>query len=187
MKRLNEVLDRFVLPWPVRFLTQRFVILGTIALLVPLIVFAHKQIFVLAVNSYLNTMSVAVSSIVLLYAMIAEVRDKQVAEMQEHRAQEDHTHVVEMHQLVLDNMTFQHEEIQDLKHILAEMRGQTVERTAPPHGPGVDLRSLHPKGKARFERDHVSQRMARHVPHKLGDAVAAVTLPPVSGEAAGDS
>jgi uncharacterized membrane protein len=187
MKRVNELLDRFVLPWPVRFLTHRFIILATISLLVPLIVFAQHTDFVLAVNSYLNTMGVAVSSVVLLYAMIAEVRDKQIAEMQERRAQEDHTHVVEMHQLVLDNMRFQHEEIQDLKQILAQMRGLTVQRTAPPHGPGVDLRSLHPKGKRRFETDFVQRRMARNVPHKLGDAVAAVTLPPVSGEAAGDS
>jgi hypothetical protein len=79
-------------------------------------------------------------------------------------------------------MTFQHEELQDLKQILGQMRGQTVERASLPHGVVTDLRSLHPKGKARFEKDHVSRRMARHVPHKLGDAVAAVALPPVSGD-----
>ena len=120
MRKLNELLDRYVLPWPVKFLTHRFVILATILLLLPLIALAHRTEFVLAVNSYLNTMSVAVSSIVLLYATIAEVRSKQTAEMHERRAQEDHAHVVEMHRLVLDNMRFQNEEIQDLKEILAQ-------------------------------------------------------------------
>ena len=128
MSKVSRFLDARVLPWPVKFLTNRFIILATIALLVPLIVFSAKTVFVLAVNSYLNTMSVAVSSIVLLYATLAEVRDRKVAAMQEQRAQEDHTHVVEMHQLVLDNMRDQHEEIQDLKQILAQMQGLAVER-----------------------------------------------------------
>jgi uncharacterized membrane protein len=79
-----------VLPWPVRFLTFRFVILATIALLIPLILFADNTVLVLGLNSYLNTISVTVGSIVLLYAMIVEVREKQIAELQEQRAQEDH-------------------------------------------------------------------------------------------------
>jgi hypothetical protein len=56
--RINQFLDRYVLPWPVRFLTFRFVILVTIALLVPLIVYADETKLVLLINSYLNTMSV---------------------------------------------------------------------------------------------------------------------------------
>ena len=176
MKRVNEVLDKFVLPWPVKFLTHRFIIIITMSLLIPLVVFAHSTDFVLAMNSYLNTMGVAVSSIVLLYATVAEVRGKQIAEMQERRAQEDHTHVVEMHQLVLDNMRFQHEEIQDLKQILAQMRGLGAEPAPMPHAGAADLQSLHPRGKGRFEKDHVRQRMGRHVPHALGDAIAALTL-----------
>jgi len=53
------------------------------ALLIPLLAFASRTILVLSINSYLNTMSVAVSSIVLLYATISEIRQKQIAEMQE--------------------------------------------------------------------------------------------------------
>jgi len=82
--------------------TGRFVILITIALLVLPIVFAGEQVLVLLVNSYLNTMGVAFPSIALLYAAIAETRKEQVADLQEKRAREDHQHVVEMHQLVLD-------------------------------------------------------------------------------------
>lgn len=151
MEKINALLDEFVLPWPVRFLTHRFVILITIALLIPLIAFASNTVFVLTANSYLNTMSVAVSSIVLLYATIAEIRDKQIADMQEKRAQEDHMHVVEMHQLVLDNMRFQYEEIQDLKKILSELKGTKFEAKPAPEGLAVDLKELHPRGKARFE------------------------------------
>jgi len=159
LDRVNSFLDKWVLPWPVRYLTNRFVILVTIALLVPLIVFASQQVFVLSINSYLNTMSVAVSSIVLLYATIAEVRQKQIAEMQEKRAQEDHAHVVEMHQLVLDNVRFQHEEIQDLKEIIASLKGETYERKPAPGR--VDLRDLHPGGTERLSPDYVARAMLR--------------------------
>jgi len=159
LERVNSFLDKWVLPWPVRYLTNRFVILVTIALLVPLIVFASQQVFVLSINSYLNTMSVAVSSIVLLYATIAEVRQKQIAEMQEKRAQEDHAHVVEMHQLVLDNVRFQHEEIQDLKEIIASLKGETYERKPAPGR--VDLRDLHPGGTERLSPDYVARAMLR--------------------------
>jgi len=159
LDRVNSFLDKWVLPWPVRYLTNRFVILVTIALLAPLIVFASEQVFVLSVNSYLNTMSVAVSSIVLLYATIAEVRQKQIAEMQEKRAQEDHAHVVEMHQLVLDNVRFQHEEIQDLKEIIVSLKGETYQRKPLPER--VDLRDLHPGGTGRLDPDYVARAMLR--------------------------
>jgi len=86
LDQVNNFLDRYVLPWPVRFLTFRFVILITIGLLIPLILFANNTVLVLGMNSYLNTMSVAVSSIVLLYAMISEARQNQIAEIQEKRA-----------------------------------------------------------------------------------------------------
>jgi len=161
LDRINRFLDAWVLPWPVRFLTNRFIILMTIALLIPLIAFASSQVFVLSVNSYLNTMSVAVSSIVLLYATIAEVRQKQIAEMQERRAQEDHGHVVEMHQLVLDNMRYQHEEIEDLKEILAALAGRTYTRKPPPDK--VDLRALHPGGSQRLEQGHVERMIRQHL------------------------
>ena len=85
LNRINNFLDRFVLPWPVRFLTFRFIILATIALLVPRVLFADNVVLVLGINSYLNVMSVAVGSIVLLYATIADVHQKQIAELQEKR------------------------------------------------------------------------------------------------------
>ena len=104
IKRFDDFLDRYILPWPVRFLTSRFVILITIGLLIPLIIWANNTVMVLAVNSYLNTMSVAVSSIVLLYATISEIRQKQIAEMQEKRAMEDHQHMVDSHNLILQTL-----------------------------------------------------------------------------------
>jgi hypothetical protein len=79
LQRLNSVLDEHVLPYPVRFLTNRVVILATLALLVPLLFFTSDQAFVNALNGYLNVMSVVVSSTVLLYATIADVRDRAAA------------------------------------------------------------------------------------------------------------
>ena len=78
-QRLNTFLDQHVLPYPVKFLTNRVIILATLALLVPLIFFTGDQSFVNALNSYLNVMSVVVSSTVLLYATIADVRDRAAA------------------------------------------------------------------------------------------------------------
>lgn len=80
---LNTVLDLHVLPYPVKFLTNRVVILATLALLVPLLFFTSDQSFVNALNSYLNVMSVVVSSTVLLYATIADVRDRSAAKRAE--------------------------------------------------------------------------------------------------------
>lgn len=37
LQRLNAILDEHVLPYPVRFLTNRVIILATLALLVPLV------------------------------------------------------------------------------------------------------------------------------------------------------
>lgn len=79
LQRLNALLDEHVLPYPVRFLTNRVIILATLALLVPLLFFTTDQAFVNALNSYLNVMSVVVSSTVLLYATIADVRDRAAA------------------------------------------------------------------------------------------------------------
>jgi hypothetical protein len=169
-KLINDFLDQHVLPWPVRFLTFRFVILATIALLIPLLVYANNQVLVLGINSYLNTMSVAVSSIVLLYATLNEAHQKQIAEMQEKRAQEDHAHVTEMHTLVLQALTNQHEEIEDLKAVIAALRGQTYERQAA--APVPDLRELHKRGGARFEAHDVRERMAGHVHrHRLAESL----------------
>ena len=157
--RINAFLDKYVLPWPVRFLTFRFTILVTIALLVPLIMFASNTELVLAINSYLNTMSVAVSSIVLLYAMLAEKQQREIAEMQEQRASEDHAHIIETHQLMMRALSNQAEEIQDLKALIAEMQGKAYERRPAPAVP--DLRSLHPQGAERFATSYHRRRVAR--------------------------
>src|SRR5579862_2344588 len=79
MHQLNEFLDKYVLPWPVKYLTHRLTILATLCLLIPLVFFTANQAFVNALNSYLNVMSVVVSSTVLLYATISEVRERQAA------------------------------------------------------------------------------------------------------------
>jgi len=148
LAHINDFLDRHVLPWPVRFLTFRFVILATIGLLIPLILYADNTVLVLGLNSYLNTMSVAVGSIVLLYAMIAEVRQKQIAELQEQRAQEDHQHVTEMHALVLEALNAQHAELHELKRVLAALQGKPYEEETVEGVP--DLQALHPQGADRF-------------------------------------
>ena len=148
LSRINAFLDKHVLPWPVRFLTFRFVILATIGLLIPLILFADNTVLVLGLNSYLNTMSVAVGSIVLLYAMIGEVRQKQIAELQEQRAQEDHQHVTEMHALVLEALNAQHAELHELQRVLAALQGKPYEEETIEGVP--DLKAMHPQGADRF-------------------------------------
>jgi hypothetical protein len=170
MQRVYDFLDKYILPWPVRYLSHRFVILLTIALLIPLIIFAANQVLVLLVNSYLNTMGVAVSSIVLLYATISEVHQKQIAELQEKRAQEDHTHVVEMHMLLQQSMADQQKQIEELKQMIAAQQGKEY---IPQQAKTMqDLRKLHPRGDHRFEKHDTSERMSTHLhPHKLSDEV----------------
>jgi len=163
MDQVNDFLDRNVLPWPVRFLTFRFVILATIALLIPLVVYANRTALVLLINSYLNTMSVAVSSIVLLYATLSEARQKQIAEMQETRAQEDHQHVTEMHTLVLQTLKNQDQEIEEMKQLMAALSGRPYEPLAPQAVP--DLRELHPRGDERFQEDDLEKRWQEQMHH----------------------
>ena len=88
---LEAFLDRRVLPYPVKFLTNRIVIMATLALLVPLIFFTTDQAVVNVLNSYLNVMSVVVSSTVLLYATIADVRDRAASLRREEIAREYQT------------------------------------------------------------------------------------------------
>ena len=173
--RINAFLDKNVLPWPVRFLTFRFTILVTIALLVPLIVFASNTELVLGINSYLNTMSVAVSSIVLLYATLAEKQQRKIAEMQEQRASEDHAHIIETHQLMMRSLVNQAEEIQDLKALIVEMQGKVYERQPIPAVP--DLRSLHPQGADRFAANHYRRRVARQLHTTLSDVARVAETP----------
>ena len=170
MRHINDFLDKHILPWPVRYLSHRFVILLTIALLIPLVVYATNQTLVLLVNSYLNTMSVAVSSIVLLYATLSEIHQKQIAEMQEKRAQEDHAHVVEMHNLLQQDFATQQKQIEELKLMIASSNGQ--EYTPTEVGTPVDLRKLHPRGVSRFEKQDTSERISNQLHrHKLTETV----------------
>ena len=160
---INDVLDKYVLPWPVRFLTFRFVILATIALLIPLIVYANQTALVLLINSYLNTMSVAVSSIVLLYSIISEGHQKQIAQMQEQRAQEDHQHVTEMHNMVLETLHNQRLEIETLKTMLAQTQGvEYIPQEIEPH---PDLKELHPRGNKRYEPTDADARWKENTYH----------------------
>ena len=132
MSRLNQFLDQHVLPWPVKYLTNRITILATLCLLVPLIAFASNQVLILLANSYLNVMSVVVSSTVLLYSTISERRDKAAAQRREEiaaaheklveaRADEDHkrieeinTHIDDIHQEVLEHITTSLDRIEKL-------------------------------------------------------------------------
>ena len=132
MSRLNQFLDQHVLPWPVKYLTNRVTILATLCLLVPLIAFASNQVLVLLANSYLNVMSVVVSSTVLLYSTISERRDKLAAQRREEiaaahekhvekRANEDHKrieeinkHIDDIHQEVLEHITTSLDRIEKL-------------------------------------------------------------------------
>jgi hypothetical protein len=161
--KINGWLDKYLLPWPVRFLTQRFVILATMALLIPLLVFATKTVMVLSINSYLNTMSVAVSSIVLLYATLSEVQQKRIAELQEQRAQEDHIHVTQMHTLMLENLANQQQEIEELKQMLARLEGKSYQPKPRPEV--TNLRDLHPRGDSRFGENDTKDRIS-HLPHQ---------------------
>ena len=165
LNHINHFLDRYVLPLPVRFLTFRFVILGTILLLVPLVLYAGNQVLVLGINSYLNTMSVAVSSIVLLYATLSEAQQKQIAALQEKRAQEDHEHLTELHGLMLQTLVKQWQQMEDLKGMVAQMQGQTY--TPPPTPALPDLEALHPRGAARFDPADSAARLAEAMPDDL--------------------
>jgi len=161
LDQVNNMLDRYILPLPVRFLTFRFVILLTMALLIPLIIYADRIKLVLAVNSYLNVMSVAVSSIVLLYATISEARQQQIAALQEKRATEDHTHVTEMHALIMQTLDNQNKEMDELKSVLATLAGKQwvgVERAELP-----DVKSLHPRGQERFTEIDPGQRFEENL------------------------
>jgi hypothetical protein len=119
-QRLNAFLDTYILPYPVKYLTNRLTILATMSLLIPLIVYANNQVFVLAANSYLNVMSVVVSSTVLLYSTIGEARDREAAQRREQIARE-HEAAVEAREQI------DHELIQNIKSELSEHVTQSLE------------------------------------------------------------
>src|SRR5579859_6404202 len=148
MQRLDEFLDQHVLPYPVKFLTNRVVILLTLSMLIPLIVFASNQVVVLLLNSYLNTMSVVVSSTVLLFSTLGEVRDRAAAQrreeiaktheaMVEARAESDHkliedihTHLDDIHAEVMQHVSASvdaiqkthQEELADLRKLIEPLK-----------------------------------------------------------------
>jgi hypothetical protein len=139
MPRINAILDKYVLPYPVRFLTNRLTILGTLCLLIPLIFFANSQVFVNTANSYLNVMSVVVSSTVLLYSTITEVRQRNAArrreeiaqthaETVERRAQQDHELIQKIHEH-LDEIRFDLlKEVDDKLNNIQEILVDRLER-----------------------------------------------------------
>lgn len=112
MQRLNVFLDHYVLPYPVRYLTNRLTIIATLCLLIPLLALANVQVFVLAANSYLNVMSVVVSSTVLLYSTISEVRDRAAAQRREE--------IAKAHEMILDEQVASNHEL--LVKIQEELR-----------------------------------------------------------------
>ena len=153
----------------------------TIALLIPLIIFDKNTVFVLATNSYLNVMSVAVSSIVLMYATISEARQKQIAELQEKRALEDHIHVTQMHTLVLETLQNQNKEMSELKCVLETLAGKDVVKMRP--GKMPDIKSMHPRGKARFTEADVNQRLDENLYNNaLVSTIRKRLAAPVDGE-----
>jgi hypothetical protein len=115
MTRINGFLDKYILPWPVKYLTNRITILGTLTLLIPLILLANVTVFVLAANSYLNVMSVVVSSTVLLYSTLSEKRDKEAAEQRD-RIAAHHAALIEARALA------DHERIQQIKALMETMQ-----------------------------------------------------------------
>jgi len=118
--RLNAFLDKHVLPYPVKFLTSRVTILVTLCMLVPLIVFANVTVFVLATNSYLNVMSVVVSSTVLLYSTLSEKRDRTAMQRREE--------IAEAHQKMLDQRAdTDHKLIQKINDHLEDIRSELLD------------------------------------------------------------
>ena len=144
MQRLNSILDRYVLPYPVRYLTNRLTILATLCLLIPLLALANVQVFVLAANSYLNVMSVVVSSTVLLYSTIGEVRDRAAAQrreeiakqhetMVEQRAQTDHELILGIQEELRQHINTR---LDDIQRVLTE-KLETMQ--AQDHAAAIDM------------------------------------------------
>ena len=119
MHQINAFLDKHVLPYPVRFLTNRVTILVTLFMLVPLIIFADVTVFVLATNSYLNVMSVVVSSTVLLYSTLSEARDRTAADRREQIAEQ---HAQQVEQRAADD----HARIQQINDHLDQIHSEVI-------------------------------------------------------------
>jgi hypothetical protein len=118
-ERLNLFLDKFVLPYPVKFLTNRITIVATLCLLLPLLIYAENARFVWAVNSYLNVMSVVVSSTVLLFSTVSDVRQRAAAQRREEIAR-THQEAVER------RAQADHELIEKLQEYVDEIRLELI-------------------------------------------------------------
>jgi len=103
MTKLSKWLDSHLLQLPVIFVTNTLVILITIGLLCPLVIFNASVVFVLLVNSYLNVFGCGVSFIVLKQAKAQEA-------VQEARAQEDHERL----KVMFENQKFELAELKEL-------------------------------------------------------------------------
>jgi hypothetical protein len=140
LQRINMFLDKYVLPYPVKYLTNRVTILVTLVFLIPLIAFKDETVFVLVVNSYLNVMSVVVSSTVLLYSTLSEARERIAAQrreeiaqmheaMVEQRAQTDHVLIEEIHkhldEMRAEVMTHVSASLDNIQSILIERLEKT--------------------------------------------------------------
>ena len=75
---LVTFLDRRVFPLAVAYVTHPIVIMATMGLLIPLIVWATDTTVILFANSYLNVASAAVSSIVLAQSLKLHVENKRL-------------------------------------------------------------------------------------------------------------
>jgi hypothetical protein len=89
---------------------------------------------------------------------VAEIHQKQIAELQERRAQEDHTHVVEMHTLMQTALANPQQQLEELKQMIATMQGKEYvpQKAQAP----VELRAMHPRGTTRFAKQDVRERMS---------------------------
>ncbi len=157
MQHIYDFLDKHVLPYPVKYLTNRITIIATLCLLIPLIIFANIQVFVLAANSYLNVMSVVVSSTVLLYSTISEARDRAAAQRREELARA-HEEAVERraqsdHELI---MTIRDELTQHITESLAEIQKILIDR----------LETIQDEDHAHIEEMHKAVIAATEAHHK---------------------
>jgi len=147
--RLNVFLDKHVLPYPVKYLTNRITILGTLCLLIPLIIFADVTVFVLAANSYLNVMSVVVSSTVLLYSTLSDARDKAANQRREEIATLHQQQVDALMQADHLRIQYIHDHLDEIQQMLSgqlvEIQNENQTKYAARHNEVLDQISVHSK------------------------------------------
>jgi hypothetical protein len=105
VKRFFQWLDEDIFPWVVAYFSHPLVILITLLLFIPMIVFSGNTNLILLLNSYMNVGSFGTSQIVLRQVKLTEAN-------QEKRAQETHDWSQGTNDAVM-------EEIADIKQALA--------------------------------------------------------------------